>query len=526
MLRLVWPVLLEQVLGLSVGFTDKWLAGNLLQGAEPLAAVGLVAYCLSFLPGLFAIPAVAATALVSRSVGAGDLPGARRAAAQSLLVAAVLTAAVLWLVTMFGDRFVEALGLPSGSTALASRYLAIVLPALPAMMVIHVGVAVLRGAGDMWAGLLAMSVVNLVNAGASFALAVGAAGLPRLGWEGLAWGTTVGYCLGAGCVIGLLCRQGRGLRPGRTDWLPDGSWLGRILHVGVPAGLDALANASCHLAFLSIVNRLGDVAAAAHSVAITIESLAFLPGSAFMVVAATLAGQFLGAGDERRARRSVWLAAMACATLMSVAGIVFLATADTLAAWFVGGGSRQPEVAPLVLVEISEEDLGAHPWPWSPVDYSLFFGAALPFQPPVLAVEPVLAWKTADPQQMMLLHNQVLRAPKVLLGSELGFPEDPALVPPLQEVPVLRHVEGDSSAVREFPLVALQPSEDLRLASTLGFFEPSAAGDGKPVGRVPLVFRYRGQVVPSFVLQAAMLYFGVTPEVVEVAPGSHIALGE
>lgn len=59
---LVWPVLLEQVLGLSVGFTDKWLAGNFLEGAEPLAAVGLVAYCLGFLPGLFAVPAVAATA--------------------------------------------------------------------------------------------------------------------------------------------------------------------------------------------------------------------------------------------------------------------------------------------------------------------------------------------------------------------------------------------------------------------------------------------------------------------------------
>ena len=206
---MVWPVLLEQVLGLSVGFTDKWLAGNLLEGAEYLAAVGLVAYCLSFLPGLFAVPAVAATALVSRSVGACDL------------------------------------------------------------------------------------------------------------------------------------------RPVRADWLPDTVWLGRILHVGIPAGVDSIANASCHLAFLSIVNSFGDVAAAAHSVAITIESLAFLPGSAFMVVAATLAGQFLGARDERRARRSVWLAAMACMTLMSAAGIVFLATADGLAAWFVGGGSRQPEVAGL-----------------------------------------------------------------------------------------------------------------------------------------------------------------------------------
>ena len=347
MLHLVWPVLLEQLLGLSVGFTDKWLAGNLLEGVEPLAAVGLVAYCLSFLPGLFAIPAVAATAIVSRSVGGGDLAGARRAAAQALLLAALITAAVLCLVAGFGNMFVEALGLPSGSTALALRYLAIVLPALPAMMIIHVGVAVLRGAGDMWAGLLAMSVVNLVNAAASYALAVGAAGLPRLGWEGLAWGTTIGYCLGAGCVIGLLGRRKGGLRPCLADWLPDGSWMMRMLRVGVPAGVDAVANACCHLAFLSIVNRLGDVAAAAHSVAITIESLAFLPGSAFMVVAATLAGQFLGAGDERRARRSVWQAAIACMTLMSAAGLVFLATADGLAAWFVGGGSRQPEVARL-----------------------------------------------------------------------------------------------------------------------------------------------------------------------------------
>jgi putative MATE family efflux protein len=262
-------------------------------------------------------------------------------------VAAILTAAVLCLMVVCGQRFVQALGLPPGSTELASRYLAIVLPALPAMMIIHVGVAVLRGAGDMWAGLLAMSVVNLVNAVASFALAAGVVGLPRMGWEGLAWGTTLGYCLGAGCVIGLLCRRGRGLRPSRADWQPDGSWLTRILHVGLPAGVDAIANATCHLAFLSIVNSLGDVAAAAHSVAITIESLAFLPGSAFMVVAATLAGQFLGAGDERRARRSIWQAAIACMTLMSAAGLVFLATADGLADWFVGGGSRQPEVAAL-----------------------------------------------------------------------------------------------------------------------------------------------------------------------------------
>jgi Na+-driven multidrug efflux pump len=69
---------------------------------------------------------------------------------------------------------------------------------------------------------------------ASFALAAGAVGLPRMGWERLAWGTTLGYCLGAGCVIGLLCRRGRGLRPSRADWEPDGNWLVRIVAFAQP----------------------------------------------------------------------------------------------------------------------------------------------------------------------------------------------------------------------------------------------------------------------------------------------------
>ena len=193
--------------------------------------------------------------------------------------------------------------------------------------------------------------------------------------------------------------------------------------------------------------------------------------------------------------------------------------------WLSANALRQIEPAPLALVQISDEDLGAHPWPWTPVDYSLFINAALPFHPPVLAVEPVLAWNNPDPQQMELLHTQTLRVAKLLLGSELGFSEDPSILPPLQEVPVLRNIKEGISRLREFPLVALQPSEDLRLAGTIGFFEPPT-DDGKAVRRVPLVFRYRGQVVPSFVLQAAMLWFGVTPEEVTMVPGSHIALGK
>jgi Na+-driven multidrug efflux pump len=148
-------------------------------------------------------------------------------------------------------------------------------------------------------------------------------------------------------VATLIAADRGGLRPASGDWLPRGDWLRRIRHVGVPAGVDGVANAACHLTFLSIINRLGNLDAAAHAVAITIESLAFLPGSAFQVAAATLSGQYLGARDEARARRSVWLATVACLALMTVAAALFLRFADDLAAWFTGGPGAQPELAAL-----------------------------------------------------------------------------------------------------------------------------------------------------------------------------------
>ena len=349
MLRLVLPTLLEQVLAILVGFTDKWLAGNLLEGPATLAAVGQVAYVLGFLPGLFAIPAVAATALVARCVGAGDRDGARRVAAQAFLVGGAIVAVAGVAAYFFGAALLRAAGLPPESGRLALEYLSIVVPGLPAMMVIAVGVAILRGAGDMVAGLVSMTVVNLVNAGASFALAAGVGGLPRLGWAGLAWGTLLGYSLGAACTLYFLARRDGALRPTAADLRPDRNRLRRILAVGGPAGVDTVGNACCHLWFLSIVNRLGDVDAAAHSVAITIESLAFLPGSAFGLASATLAGQFLGAGDVVRARRGVRLAAAGGVALMTVMGATFLVAAEPLVAWFVGGSGRQPEVAGLAV---------------------------------------------------------------------------------------------------------------------------------------------------------------------------------
>jgi Na+-driven multidrug efflux pump len=88
---------------------------------------------------------------------------------------------------------------------------------------------------------------------------------------------------------------------------------------------------------------LGTLSVAAHGVAIRLESLAYLPGSAFEVAAGTLAGQFLGAGDRRRAIHSV-LVALACGSgLMVAAALVLFFGAVPMVDLFLG--PRQDAVA-------------------------------------------------------------------------------------------------------------------------------------------------------------------------------------
>jgi hypothetical protein len=200
----------------------------------------------------------------------------------------------------------------------------------------------------------------------------------------------------------------------------------------------------------------------------------------------------------------------------------------------LNSGRKAPsKLPPVALIAIDDASLSSHPWPWTPLDFSLFFQAALPLNPDVLAVEEVLDWERAEmpdedrqklPQYEKILRDILLRTPKPLLGSQLGLPEDSQVIPPLQEVRPLRNVHGDVRSIPDFPAVERQPKEEFRLSAAIGFINLPAKTH--PDSFVPLLLRYRGQVAPSFVLRAAMLWHQVSPDEVEVKVGSHIAFGE
>lgn len=337
MMRLALPVFVEETLNLLVGYTDWWLAGRFVPGAEPQAAMGLMAYVLWLLPSLFAMLAIGSTALTARLIGARDGAGAGRVLHQALLLGTLFATLATVLAVLGGDRFIAGMQLRDEAAVLAGRYLRILTPIIPAIMIEQVCIACLRGAGDTLSGLGVKSLVNVINVIVSASLVTGAGGLPKLGWDGLAVGTACGHGVAALVLILVLSRGRAGLRLNLRDFTANPTLIARILRVGVPGGVDVWSILACHLTYFAIVGSLGSAQTAAHGLGIQIEALAYLPGTAFQVAAGTIAGQLLGAGQPERAKRGVLMTCLVGGAFMSAAGVVLYLGGGWLASFFTGG---------------------------------------------------------------------------------------------------------------------------------------------------------------------------------------------
>ncbi len=342
LISLAFPVFLEQILALCVGFSDRVLTGHYL-ATEHLAAITVVGYLLWLIYGIFSIVSLGASPLIARAIGAGDVREANVIYHQSLVLG-ILFALPLTSGAGIGCEYLVGLVRLEGAAAEAAvTYLRWIIPVLPLMMFQAASVGALRACGDMLSGFWVMGVVNATNVLLSWGLVLGVGPLPRLGWSGLAVGTSAGFVVGS-FVTGFFLLSGR--RPLklqvsllRLNW----GHIKRILRIGVPGCADNLTVIGCQLWFLGLINCLGAEATAAHGVAISAESFVFLPGVALQAAAATLVGQYLGARQENWALQSVRTASWLGCIAMGLGGGLLIGLAHWLPYAFVS--ARQTAVA-------------------------------------------------------------------------------------------------------------------------------------------------------------------------------------
>jgi hypothetical protein len=182
--------------------------------------------------------------------------------------------------------------------------------------------------------------------------------------------------------------------------------------------------------------------------------------------------------------------------------------------WLVRHSQPAAKTVPITIVETGREN------PPAPLEAALLLQGLLEFKPTVIAVEPILQWGERNKDQEQIFIDQAMRVPRLVLGAELTATLDPD--EPVAEITGFPRVTGRRGDLPEFSGIEHQPGEDVRILSTLGFINlPEESADDL---HVPLLFQYRGEVIPSFALQAALLWMRLTPDEVMIDIGTAITL--
>ena len=349
-----WP-LLEQVLAFFVGLTDLLIAGRMAVGPERVAvldAMGLGGYVGWFFNILQGAVATGVMALVARATGAQNHGLANRGLGQGLWRGIAAGFGSLLLLQTGIPGLIRWIGLSAAAGEQAEIYLRVLAISGPFSGAMFAVNAALRGAGDTRTPFLAMVVVNLVNMALSWALVFAPAPWGGYGVAGIAAGTVGGWVAGLLTTVVMLGRgKDAGLHWARAALKPHWETMVRILRVGAPQSLEIAGMWLIHAFGIRVIAGLRDEGAlGAHILAIRVESMSFLPGFAIATAAATLAGQYLGAGSKEMAARAVRVCWALAVGLMSLMGVLFVFGRFQLVGWMAPNSSLHLQLAAPLLV--------------------------------------------------------------------------------------------------------------------------------------------------------------------------------
>ena len=213
---------------------------------------------------------------------------------------------------------------------LALLYLRIYLVGMPVILLYNFEAAIFHSVGDTKTPLIALATSGVLNVLLNlFFVAV-----LHMTVNGVAIATVLSNAFSAALLYRRLRRTDRGthLEPKqlRVDW----TVLKRILHIGLPAGMQGAMFAVSNIVIQSAINSLGTVVMAASSAAFNIEVFTYDMLNSFAQACTTFVGQNFGAGELKRCKRTLALCLLEGIVVLAVAITVFLSFGRTLLSIF------------------------------------------------------------------------------------------------------------------------------------------------------------------------------------------------
>ena len=344
---LAWPTMLEQLLQTAVQYIDTAMVGSL--GTQATAAVGATSTVNWLIGSTISALGVGFLSFVSQACGAGDTKRAGKAASQAVLAVLVTGALFTALTLGLSERIPVWMQVDQAIRDLAAQYFFILYTPMLARTATIIFGTLLCAVGDTKTPMRVGLLVNGINVILNFLLIyptrewMGIT-LPGLGMGviGAAVASAVSFTVGGIFITSALWRHPV-ISPKGQSLMPDWEILHPCLKVALPNALQRFGTSLGYVAFASMINSIGEVATAAHTIANTVESAFYIPGYGMQTAAATLAGNAMGAKDDRRVKNLARMIIFMEVSMMIVSGSLLFVFAPNMMSLF----SNDPAVISL-----------------------------------------------------------------------------------------------------------------------------------------------------------------------------------
>lgn len=327
LLLVALPTMLEEVMSTLLQYVDTAMVGQL--GEKATAAVSVTNTINWLIGSVMSAVGVAVLTLIAQAVGAGDREKASRLSQQALLMA-VCVGAVLGAGAAGLSPFIPVwMGAEAAIQAEASRYFFIISLPMAFRAVNMVLGAAIRATKDTRTPMLINLGANVVNAGLNYVLIYVCA----LGVAGAAFATAISHVL-SGSLMFLAYRRQPLLRWRWREFGPDGALLRACGRIGGPVLCTRAASCMGYVVFAGMVSGMGTTVFAAHSIAVTAETIFYVPGYGLRTATSALVGSAVGERDRGKLTAFCRLSVALTVSIMCVSGVLLYFIAGPLMAFF------------------------------------------------------------------------------------------------------------------------------------------------------------------------------------------------
>lgn len=300
LIRLIIPLIIEQILIVTVGMVDGIMVARV--GEAAVSGVSIVDSINILLIGLFSAMATGGAVVASQLLGQRKDKKASLAGEQ-LIMSTLVLAIIVMIITLIGRNLILNLlfkGVEPDVMMNARIYFFYSALSYPFLAVYNACAALFRSMGNSKISMKISVVANLINIVSNAILIFGF----NMGVAGAAIATLVSRIFSSIMLLILLRNKELPISIGNMLKIrPDMVMIKRILRIGIPNGMENSVFQIGKIAVQGIVAGLGTASITANAIAGNIGGFGVLPGSAIGLALITVVGQSVGAGDYEGVRK-------------------------------------------------------------------------------------------------------------------------------------------------------------------------------------------------------------------------------